>query len=60
MERSEVSCANHLASACHAYSCDYVVLNASREVDGDLADWGYEILSNVDGYIVYRNTEAES
>ncbi len=60
MERAEVISAKHLASACHAYSCDYVVLNASREVDGDLADWGYEILSNVDGYIVYRNTEAES
>lgn len=54
MERGEEIQAEALASACSQYSCSYIVLNASRTRVGDLEDYGYTLLSNVDGYIVYK------
>lgn len=60
MERGDVIDAEVLASACRQYSCDYIVINASRTVEGDLADYGYRELSQVDGYIVYVSETAHA
>ena len=57
MEKDEVIDTKKLAAACREYGCSYVVLNAARKTAGDLEDEGMELVSNVSGYIVYRDPE---
>lgn len=56
---AEVIDAEGMAAAADQYSCEYIVLEADKEVDGDLADYGYEKIQTVDGYDIYRNTNEE-
>ena len=57
MERPEVICAKDLAKAIKDTYCNYVVLDPTHEIDGDLADYGLEKVGTVDGFPIYRNPD---
>lgn len=38
------------------YYCNYIILLKSMKVDGDLAEYGIELIGETENYLVYRNT----
>lgn len=56
MEAEEAD-ASLLGQLARDYGCIYIVLPAEKPVKGDLAESGYEVFLETDGYIVYRNPE---
>ena len=59
MEGSEVICVEKLVEATRAGFCNYIVINMSRELDQDPEEAGLELVSRVDGYLVYRDPEMQ-
>ena len=57
MEKPEVISAKDLAKAIKDTYCNYVVLDPTHEIDGDLADYGLEKVGTVDGFPIYRNPD---
>lgn len=55
MER-EIIDAEELASFAKNRGCHYVILDAKKEILGDLQDFSLKLLLETDGYAVYRNT----
>lgn len=40
------------------YNCHFVILREGREIVGNPEDYGWELIKTVEGYVIYRNTEA--
>lgn len=40
-----------------ARGCHYVILNEEKEILGEPWDYGWELFGQMDGYVIYRNTE---
>ncbi len=57
METPGVIDAEKLAQAARDEGCSYIVLNAVRELDGELDDFGYDRQVLLDGYYVYRDPD---
>lgn len=55
MEESETIDAPKLVSASREAQCSYIVLNASREIRGDLAGEGLVLAGEVDGFRIWKD-----
>ena len=49
--------AERLSEAAREYKCNFIVINAARQMDGDLRDEGYDLMALLDGYYIYRDPE---
>ena len=47
--------AARLSEAARQYKCNFIVINAAREMEGDLRDEGYDLMALLDGYYIYRD-----
>ncbi len=59
MEKAEVIDAEALSEILKETGCGYLVLNAAKPVEGDLADYGYEAIAFLDGYNIFRRVPEE-
>ena len=41
------------------YFCNYIILLKTMEVEGDLKEYGIELIGETENYLVYRNTPVE-
>ncbi len=57
MEKTDTVDVGTLVEATRDAKCNYIVLNASKAIEGDFSDYGIEDIGNVDGYEVYKDPE---
>ena len=54
--RQEEIVVEELAALAKQYSCHYVILSEDKILEGDMADYEYEVFGQVGEYIIYRDT----
>lgn len=54
MEQTDPINADQLCTALDTYDCEFLVLDAAKEIDGSLEDNGLTLLANVDGYDIWH------
>ena len=54
--QKEVIPAEELSELSIEYYCNYIVLLKSMKVEGDLQEYGIELIGETENYLVYRNT----
>ncbi len=47
---------DELAKQAKEYNCHYCILDAEKQVEGDMRSNGFELIGRTDHYLVYRNT----
>ena len=57
MEKTDTVNVVTLVQATRDAKCNYIVLNASKAIEGDFSDYGIEDIGNVDGYEIYKDPE---
>lgn len=57
MEKTDTVDVVTLVQATRDAKCNYIVLNASKAIEGDFSDYGIEDIGNVDGYEIYKDPE---
>ena len=57
--RKDVSDAKRLASLAREEYCHFIIINQGHVLDGDLADYEYDLILQVDGYDVYQDRHAD-
>ncbi len=59
MEKSEVIDVEALLEATRATLCNYVILHENQPLSDDPATYRMELMSNIDGYLIYKDVEVE-
>jgi len=54
--QQEVIPAEELSELSIEYYCNYIILLKSMKVEGDLQEYGIELIGETENYLVYRNT----
>lgn len=54
LEQTDPVDAKELCSALDLYNCEFLVIEAAKEVRGDLTDYGLTYLADVDGYSIWH------
>lgn len=54
--RQEEIVVEELAALAKQYSCHYVILSEDKLLEGDMADYEYEVFGKVGEYVIYRDT----
>lgn len=60
MEQTDPVNAQQLCSALELYNCEFLVIEADKEIDGDLEEQGLTYLANVDGYHIWHCPYAQA
>jgi len=59
MEKAETISREDLIAATRETKCKYIVLHETRAIDGDLTDYGLELVNTIDGYQIYFDDTVE-
>ena len=57
--QEEVIPVDELSKLSIEYFCNYIVLLKTMEVEGDMEEYGIELIGETENYLVYRNTPVE-
>lgn len=57
--RKEISDAQRLAQLAREDGCHFIIINQGHVLDGELADYEYDMILQTDGYDVYRDRHAD-
>ncbi|MCR4902399.1 MAG: hypothetical protein K6A23_06045 [Butyrivibrio sp.] len=59
MEKAETVCCEDLLVATRETKCKYIVIHETRAIDGDLTEYGLELLATIDGYQIFFDSAVE-
>ncbi len=59
MEKSEIVDMEVLVEATRATLCNYIILHESQPLDGDPAACRLELMTKIDGYLIYKDADVE-
>lgn len=48
-----------LTELCRVHWCHYVVMPESKKLDGDFADFEFEVLAKMHGYVIYKDSTVD-
>lgn len=55
----DVSSAEKLATMARERGCHFIILNQNHLMDGDLENYDYELIYQIDGYDIYKDKDAD-
>ena len=59
MEKAETISCEDLLTATRETKCKYIVLHETRAIDGDLTDYGLELVATIEGYQIFFDSAVE-